>query len=278
MSGSPPTASGFKDTFGSYVPKWLSNRPGRNAGFRFLWSMIVGLDMLLETARQGVLAAWPGKGTPTADPLIGQSRGLLQGENETAAHFEERCIRWLTTWENAGSDEELANEIQQYIGNTPEVRIVTRAGNWTILSSSGVFSYVTGVPLNWDSQTYPAYSSRWSDIWIIISPCEWPVTGPTLASLVGVWGTYQGVGTGHACGRAAVDAILSLVQLWKGAHCYVRAIVWTYDPTKMNPAYPASLPDGNWGKWGKNGATFLGLTTYVASRDPALRFWEPANG
>jgi hypothetical protein len=273
---------GLRDLLKSIVPNWLSDRAGLNSGFKVLYTIALMGDCMIEAGLEGVRASWPGKGTPTALPLIGQSRGIAQGEAESIASYAKRLRAWLQTWDNAGSSEVLAQSIQSYLGNNPLVRIVDRSGNWVTANTDGTTTFVPAGTAawtwNWDGTSNPERAGWWSDLWIIVYPTEWAITGATLSSLVGIWGTSTGVGTGHAVPRTAVDAILGLVQTWKGAHTWVEAIVWSYDAALFDPASSnAGNPDGNWGYWSK-----ISGNTRVASRtgsaDGTVRYWIPTNG
>lgn len=247
---------GVRDWLRAFVPKWLSNRPGLNNGFKMLWGMAFQADILIELAVEAVGSWWPGYSlgatnqaldASTALPLIGLSRGIVQGEAESNASYAARLPGWLDDWANAGSAEILAQQIQAYIGNTPMVRVVDRAGNWVTVASDGTITK-TVAAWDWDSVSNPERANWWSDLWIIVYPCEWPITGFDLGALVGVWGTYDGAGTGHGVPRAAVDAILAILAQWKGAHCWCQAIIYSYDPTLFVPGSPVSGdPDGTWG-------------------------------
>jgi hypothetical protein len=273
---------GLRNGLLSIVPKWLSNRPALNSGFKILYVIALMGDCMIETALEGVRAAWPGRGTPTADPLIGQSRGIAQGEAESSASYEARLRAWLTTWQNAGSSEVLSQAIQSYLGNNPIVRIVDRSGNWVTANQDGTTTYLPAGTAawvwNWDQLNNPERDGWWADLWIIVYPTEWSITGTTLSSLIGIWGTYTGVGTGHAVPRAAVDAILGLVAQWKGAHTWIEAIIYSYDATLFNPStINAGNPDGTWAFWSKPS----GNTRVVArngSTNGKVRYWIPAAG
>jgi hypothetical protein len=266
------SVKGFRDSFRSYIPNWLSNRPGKNVGYRLLWSLIAPLDKMMQALDEGAQAPWPGVGTPTALPYIGRSRGILRGESESDDSFTARLQNWLDTWKNAASDVVLAGQIQAYLGNTPMVRIVDRSGRWTTLAADGTVT-TSSATWDWDSHSNPERADFWSELWVIVYPPEWAITGTDLSALVGVWGAGTGVGTGHAVPRTAVDAILSLVGLWKGAHTYVRAIIWSYDAALFDPANPGSLPDGWWGQWSKDVAGHR-----RPSRSSSARYWVPRNG
>ena len=262
---------GLRNSLLSLVPNWLSNRPGLNTGFKWLYVMALMGDCMLEAALEGVRASWPGKGTPDALPYIAQGRGLVQGETESNTAFEARLIAWRTTWQNAGSDEILALMIQSYLGNDPTVTIVNRAGVWVTAAPGGMTSMTTAA-WNWDgtsgTDTYSAaqVAGWWSDIWIIVYPCEWAIEPTTSGTLDAAHGIDHMVTP-----SPTVDAILGLVRTWKGAHTFVRAIIWTYSATAFTPANPTA--DGNYGNWYKmvNGVA-------VQSRNTSARYWEPGGG
>jgi hypothetical protein len=258
-------ARGFRDSFRSYIPPWAANRLERSVGYRFLYSLIAPFDVMIQTALEGAQAAWPGKGTPTALPLIARMRGLLQGESETTDHFVARLLKWLETWTDAGSDVQLVTQIHEYLGNSPMVRVVTRAGNWVTIAADGTISRASAA-WDWDSISNPERSGYWSDLWVIVYPCEWLVTA------VGALVDSHELGIGHAVPRVAVQAILGLVAQWKGAHTRVRAIIWSYDATLFDPANMAAPgnPDGKWGEWTKYVA---GVST--PARNTTCRYWIP---
>lgn len=276
---------GFRNAVSSAVPKWLQNRPSFQVGFKFLWVIAAFLDFLTAQATEGQVAAFPGVGTPTALGLIGQSRGILRGEAEKSSGYASRLVRWLDTWEGAGSSEVLAEEIQSYLGNTPTVRIVDRSGNWVTRFPDGTVAKVQAGSAawtwDWDSKSNPVRSSTpwWSDLWIIVYPCEWAVTPGTTGGggLAAIWGNSSiDVGIGHAVNRAANDAIRALAQQWKGAHTWVEAIVWSYDATLFDPlVINAGNPDGTWGEWGYAASAATGLQV---ARNPSCRYWIPPNG
>lgn len=269
---------GLRNALNSIVPNWLSNRPGLNTGFKVLYTFALMADVLLEQGLEGLRAPWPGKGTFSALPLIGQSRGLVQGENELESHFAARLVAWLTTWQNAGSSEVLAQQIQAYLQNNPTVRIVDRAGNWVIVNPDGTVTFTTAA-WNWDNvngtdDSPPAITANWwSDLWIIVYPSEWAIQ-PILAG--GGTELDQANGIGQVVAPTSVSAILNLVSTWKGAHTWVRAIIYTYVATTFTPG-GVIMPDGTYGNWYKIVQSGLDSLA-VQSRDTASRYWEPNGG
>jgi hypothetical protein len=261
---------------------WLANKPQGNVGFSTMWAGALVLDSILETARQGLIAPWPGYGTPTALSMIGQMRQVVQGIGESQSAYAARLRAWLDTATNWGSDTDLAQAIQSYLQTDQRIRIVDRSGNWTTLNSDGSVSFTTGTSLNWDSISNPWRSTNWSDIWVIIY--DVPVTAfPLYNAAPGfaqwVWGQPGGVLNpnssrwGHKATNANVAAISQLVKLHRGAHTFLRSIIWSYDATLFDPNNLLSLPDGTWGNWSK---TVNGVR--VQSRSTSARYWDPSNG
>ena len=281
---------GFRDSLRSFVPIWLQDRPAFRNGYKILYVLALLVDVALKFVVEGVYCWYPGYslGVPpgtqvdasTALPLIGRSRGIIRGQADSDVTFAARLIRWLDDWEAAGSSEILIAQIQAYLGNSPAVRIVDRSGFWVSIDSSGNITTATAA-WNWDGTSHPGRAVWWSDLWIIVYPTEWPITGTSLASLVGVWGNNDAatqIGTGHQVPRGAVDVILGLLDTWKGAHCWCEAILWSYDSTLFVPGAPVSGdPDGTWGAWGKVVGGVL-VPARTGATDGRVRYWVPANG
>lgn len=260
----------FRDEIRSYAVTWLSDRhaatPELSAGFRFLWTMVAPLDAAMDVLVQGITAAWPGAGTNSALPLIGRSRGIIRGRIDTDDVYAAKLRAWLDKWPYAGTMRQLAIEIQQYLGTSPMVRIVNRAGYWTTVDSAGVVT-TTQQTWSWDGTSNPERAGYWSEIWIIIYPTPYAVGG--------TWGdgrTWGGrdAGIGQRVTRVERQALRSIIDQWKSAHTKVRAVIWTSDASLFNPAVPASLPAGTWGEWATHGA---GSCVAAGRNQASCRYW-----
>lgn len=270
----PTAVARFRDLFRLATPWWLSDRltQKKTVGYRYLWSLIAPLDATMDVLLQGIQAAWPGVGTPTALPYIGRSRGVVRGQADTDDEYATKLIGWLERAEQLGSMEALAREIHEYLGNHPRVRVVNRAGRWVTMNADGSFSFAQAA-WDWDSVSNPERNDPdapwWSEMWVIIYPTQW--------ALSGAWGDgrhwgARDSGIGHIVSREEVDAVKGLISLAKSAHSLVRAVIWTSDGTLFDPAMPGSLPDGTWGMWGSGGS---GSRVASGRNTTTCRYWEP---
>ncbi len=260
----------WRDVIRSYLPPWLADRPGKNAGFRFVWGMIAPLDAASEMLLQGAVAAFPGRGTPTALQQIGRSRALIRGQGDTDDEYAARLRAWLDTWPKAGSQERVARALHEYLATRPRVRVVNRHGHWVTVNEDGSVEE-HDVPFDWDSVSHPARASHWWDMWIIVYDPPWArVTAPIGTSGSVLEGRETGIG--HYVTQTERDEIVGLVNAFKSDHTFIRAIVWSYDDTLFDPEAPGTLPDGTWGAWGiTSGSSYvLGGRNIVD-----CRFWEP---
>jgi hypothetical protein len=288
---------GWRASLQAIIPNWQTQRPPTfTNGFRWLFSMVTPVDIMTDNLLQGI-NDW-GPGSPNASPttlaLIGQSRGLIQGEAETNDHFAQRLRNWRTNglftapplvpqvWSQRGNARVLVQQVQQYLGNTPMVRKIERIfstsgapqGRYITVASNGT---ITDQLANWDwdsqlgwtdpTLTYAGGQTRqfWSDFWLVIYPSEYSIAG-SITPL-----------TGQRVPKVSHDAILSILNDWKGAHEFCRAIIWSYSATLFDPANPgaAGNPDGTWGNWAK----VDGSGNSIPARNVTnARYWIPPQG
>jgi hypothetical protein len=274
-----------------YVPWWLSDRPDgqapypgpttRNVGYRFLWTMAAILDCGMEYLYQGVQAAYPGWGTDTALPLIGQTRDILMGETETPAAYGARLRGWLEAHAQTGPIG-LAQQLHYYLPGQPMVRIVDRSGNWVTVDASG---NVTTLELgasswDWDTVSNPERNvvgaPYWSDLWVIVygtvdGQACYPIRPGTEGGLTG----DDGYGWGFLIPHVSADNVRRIISRWKGAHSRVRDVIFTPSLEQFDPLTPAAgvWPNGTWGSW-------MYYSGGVASfpRDTTCRYLEPDYG
>lgn len=245
--------------------RWLTDRGsiGRN-----LWLWLEGMVTILNDGYlrlyESFFARLPGLGTATALPVIGQSRGLLQGIGESDDAFAEYLRTWLQQWEKAGTLEQTLKQVQHYCGAC-RVKGFTRSGKLIDLATDGTITKSTGVAWNWDSISNPEKAQHWSEEWIVVyTP---PFTeGPTVSR-------DSSLGMGIVMPRVHLDALKSILLDWKAGRTRVSCVIFAYDATLFDPATPATMPDGNFGRWSKKDPTNPGAR--IRSRFSGARYFEP---
>ncbi len=155
----------IRDALKLVSPWWLSDRleQGKTVGYRYLWGMVSVLDELLEGQIQALQSPWPGKGTPTALPYIGRSRGILRGQADTYDEYAAKLRGWLDRWLAAGSQLAIAREIHDYLSDHPRVRVINRAGHWVTMNADGTVE-TSDAGWDWDSVSNPERSGFWSEL------------------------------------------------------------------------------------------------------------------
>lgn len=247
------------------VPWWLRKRPGLEHGYKYLWASAVMCDALLDALMQGIQAAWPGRGTPTALDEIGNTRGIRRGLSDTDVEYGARLQGWLEKAARWGSDEEIARSLHEYLRGRPMVRVVDRHGQWTEINEDGELR-TFDAPWDWDSISHPkAEKERPTDIWIIVYGAEYEHQ----ASWEALDGSH---GIGHTVPRQEADEAIAEMKQSKPAHNWIRCVIWVDDPSELDPeaVTPVGMPDGRWGKWGKPD----GSGGRVKSRNTDFRYWE----
>jgi hypothetical protein len=270
----------IRDAIKSWCPNWLL----RNQGFRWIFGMALSADFFSEAMFDGVLAPLPSQGTPTALPLIGQSRGIVQGLLESDDAYAARLVSWLTTWESAGSAETLVGLIQGFLGNNLVVRLLDRHGNFVTANADGTISLDSDPTWNWDGSAVPSTANNWSDMWMVVYVTDgrFPITSTAFTdpAWTSAWGNNEGGGLGHQVPRVMVDGMYRIIANFKGAHTYLQAIIFTNDTTQFVPGSLGSIPDGHYAGWSKRD----GSNDQVPARTTDLgggkyiRYWTPLTG
>lgn len=247
----------FRDALRTFIVGWLSDRPGEEkgptVGFRYVWSMVSVADNGAQTMLEALRAPWPGRGTPTALPRIGRSRGMIRGQNESDEDYSARLITWLDRARQYGTMLGVGRSIHEYLANHPRVRVYNRAGVCVEIAETtgAVTNFKAGTTAwDWDSVSNPERAGYWWDLWICVYPTPWATSG--------TWGdgrTWGGrdSGLGHRVLRVERDALLAEIAQYKSEHSHVRAVIWTSDETLFDPIDPSTQPDGTWGQWSMPG-------------------------
>lgn len=100
----------FRDSFYELVPPWL--RTG-NAE-RYLYTLELMRDLLMEKANQAQKIRLPGQGDPSQIPFLAFDRQLVQGPLESNPNFIDRLKGAFETWNKAGSAIAVLGQLQAY--------------------------------------------------------------------------------------------------------------------------------------------------------------------
>lgn len=269
----------------NFVPPWLSDGAGTFAtGYRILWSLGLIADAMLDLTIEATNAALPGRGTPTALPVIARSRGIKRGRVESTESHVDRLLRWRELHRERGRMHALTREIQNYLGTTNggelhTVMCVSRGNTWGLRREDGAYEFYDDADLgfawDWDSQSNPELAGNWSDLWVIVVPSGY-------ATHAHWWWSSQDTGLGHDCPQRQVSDLREIVSTWTAGRTRVRAVLWSprlvpdgfdgegqlaFDPLPGGPL--PYRPDGHWGMWCKSVDGHA-----VASRPKWLRIWE----
>lgn len=272
------------------TPPWMRPRrlAGLDRGFRYLYLFGVLVDTNLEAMQQGVLARFPGIGTPTALPRIGRDRRIRRGFAEDDDTYALRLLRWRSDHKQRGSAHAVLSQLWGYL-NPFNVRLRTVLSNanravWHTLAEGHatddgdpVFEVAKHVeaPTNWD---WDGVFSRWARLWTVVYPktsspalfveretfADLEATGLTFDEF---GGTFDTDATGEQ-----VASMQALIDETRGGHNRSEWILIAFDNSDFDPTSGSGQPDGTWGKWSKDDGT----GHRVSSRPLDVSFWDGA--
>lgn len=266
----PETPTQFRESLRFDVPSWLSDRIGKNVGFRILWTLASVADALIQFAMDGAQARLPGAGTGSALEAIGRDRGIIRGADETDESYADRLVEWLDYWRGAGNAFVLIKALQGYLPFDVNVKLVTRSGFWYVLYADKSIEYFKTNNWDWDSNSNPERADRWSDFWVIIDPVNFDKDGEW-----GDGGSFWAEAPLSTFGSDVVvgiaKSVIDIVAQWKGPHTHFDTLILSHNGSQFDPlAFPGDfgLPDGWYGKWSKNVGG-----SQVPARTLDARYW-----
>jgi hypothetical protein len=156
-----PTQFQQRDSILSLAPPWLQH----DTGERFLYTIGLGMDVLLEKANQGQRARMPLVADPSALPYLAADRVLSQGPTESDVAFAVRLSQAFEAWSIAGNRRSILAQVQAYFSTPqplyaaqlPECLIVGGNGSsttwdtvYTTTPSGGAPAHAQIAPANWN--------------------------------------------------------------------------------------------------------------------------------
>jgi len=269
----------------SVAPPWLQQGAygkGPGVGGRYLQTIGLELDTLASRARAAAYNGLPLQCDPTALPLIGNDRLMIQGASESAAAFGARLAAAFDAWRVGGSDWGVLWEVLSLFagqaGGTPPGRIVSNTDRWSYYPAAAT---LTAPPLvadnklgnwNWDNGvevTGLAFGQLpWYRYWIVLdsfAPTAWTTTEGNWGD-AGNWGDMT-ASWGLSVPPGIFLSIRTILRSWQAAHAWSRWIVINLSSGQYTPDGVNAQPDGTWGQWGK-----LVGGVWVQARDLTARY------
>ena len=236
--------TGFRDRIKTLCPTWLQD----GVGERLMYSAGLGVDLVAEKSLQAIRARMPGKGDPSALPILGADRRIRRGFAETDESYAGRLSGAFDSWQIAGTARGKMEQLAGYLSPEQVVfRQVSNSSAWDTLAIDGSYSHTLASPANWD---WDGDSTSWWRFWVILYPPA------SLWVTEGTWGDGQLWGDGGTWGTTAtteqIASLKAIVADWRAAHAVPLWLVIAFDPASFDPAGApgAPLPDGTWGTWG----------------------------
>jgi hypothetical protein len=274
-------ALNLRQYFPFAVPSWLSTGDGG----LLLQAVTSLIDIQVQRARDGLEARMPSRAGASALALFGATRGILQGRNETDAHYAARLIGWRYPLGHRvrGNAFALLDQICEYWGGvrcyttdaraTVHLRGATSVASTTYSRDAEAYEY--GSSLNFSSWYTEDHAVNWSRFWVVV--CVTPeVPAVTAAQDYGdlsLWGGATGT-PGYCVGLAgwvpddttAMRKLMRPPWAWRPAGTSPEwMIAQVSDWTATAPPPPA--PTALWVHWSSNVAG-----TQTPSRASAFRY------
>jgi hypothetical protein len=241
----------LRTTVSRYLPPWFQARlaSGKVRAFKYIYSICLLGDGLIENAYQGVQAQYPGLCPPDAYAFIGRDRMIIRGLSEDDDSYAARLINWLVDWKGAGNPFAIMQQVRGFLTpSTAKLRIVNQSGSWYTLNSDGSIEI---------HQTYPASNWNWDNdptkptrFWLIIYSDAGPWVVDRKYGDGSVWGDGRSWGTSAPSNQ--VQLLRQIVDNFKSAGDLCPNVIVAFDPASFDPtAAPNSpgMPDGTWGNW-----------------------------
>ena len=150
------TSFQFRDNFYALVPPWL--RTGN--GERYMYTLELCRDVLLEKAFQAMTIRLPGVGDESNIPYLAFDRNLTQGVGEPNAAFILRLIGAFAAWAKAGSALSILGQLQAYLSN---------------LQPGVPAAYPLATIVNNGDRAFPTSHTTWNQLYIGSAPGAPPV-------------------------------------------------------------------------------------------------------
>ena len=271
----------IRDVIKQLSPPFLSQGNAE----KFMYTIGLCSDLLLEKANQAVKIRIPGQGDATQLPYLSQDRVLVQGPAEDNASFAGRLKAAFPAWRKAGSRQSILLQLQAYLQNLqpgvaavlPEMLIVggnyaspTSVSTWdTIYNGDSIGAppsrqVVSPANWNWDGRNQPWRA--WLVLFMQLVPTGQSGTAASVASkggsgVPGVTSGFAQINGLSGLLSSNVQQYLTLSRAGSGGNNGTFQIQSVISSTQCLIANPSAVaPDGH------NGAInwSIGQYPYIA--------------
>ena len=302
-----------RDVVKQISPPWLSG----GVAERILYTIGLSSDLLLEKLNQAITARLPGRGDASALPYLGNDRVMAQGPNEANAAFASRLKRAFDTWQRAGSNRSILQQVLGYVstpttyaGQVPIGTVVTSTpgGTYSAWDTYYNTSQLGGpparlrtAPANWNWDGLYTNESAYLVLYFTAAP---GVSGAA-ASIGAPVNGFSAVTGLSGVPTTAATRVLTITGAATSANNGVFTIASVVSPTSVVIANPSAVSDVNNGSlawvvgsypsigpapaWGTPGLTWGGANVatmawgcnqssgYVAGLRSLVRTWKSAH-
>ena len=262
----------LRDLAYSISPTWLQGPVGE----RYIYSQAVLVDATAARVEEGSRSKMPGKCDPSCLQYIGRDRSVVRGPAESDASYAGRNNTAIYDWHFAGIAGGSLQAVLGYLSPAAPMARVVFSTTHTAQNITQWYTLADGAergaapdPFTWFYGSAPAYFSAWQ--WDQIDNRRRfflilyiNATGTPWATKCGKYGDGSKYGDGQGYGVVGLSpaqgrTLLSIIKDWKAGHGRCECVVISFDSTLFDPFYEgdlpganSKLPDGNWGKYGKD--------------------------
>lgn len=258
----------FRTIFYKLLPWWATTGEYE----KVIYSLHTLIDINTQRLQDGIRSRFPSYAGKSALKLIGDSRAITRGRDESDASYARRLKAWRYPRGHRvrGNTFALLEQIAAYFGGADGgiyCWAIDRKGNKRVRSAEGAISYSYGNAWDWDGA--PMYP-RWARFWLVLEPNPELDVQPWPTFAEGTWGggtLGEAAAAGYCIGHSGIShqdakAVKDLLRAgpgrrpWKAAGTKAEFAIISFE----NHPGTAPEPDGLWGSY--------------QGRDPSYRYWN----
>lgn len=237
---------------------------------KLVYSMVgLPLDLVAQASLEAAKVGFPLECPADALPYLGRDRGIRRGPQEPEESYRQRLLIWIESWRKAGIGRGMLDQLAGFLTpNECVLRIWTQTGMVYTREADGTFSVVRAGSGVWD---WDGHTELWARFWVVIYSVDgvpWERDGTWGDGEL--WGETVDGTWGSTATINEVEGIRAIVSDWKPAAAVCKNIIVSFDADAFDPTDTSPpLPDGTWGRWGKNVAGRM-----TRARDDRAIYWR----